>query len=61
MDEISVSNDMVSNTAIHWQGAKSVFLKTTGHEKCMVSVCLADENKLKPFFVFRAAKRESKS
>ena len=61
MDEISVSNDMVSNTAIHWQGAKSVFLKTTGHEKCMVSVCLADGNKLKPFFVFRAAKRESKS
>ena len=64
MDEISVSNDMVSNTAIHWQGAKSVFLKTTGHEKCMVSVCLAakaDGNKLKPFVVFRAAKRESKS
>ena len=41
MDETSVLNGMVSNTTIHWQGAKSVCLKTTGHEKCMVSVCLA--------------------
>ena len=63
MDETSVSNGMVSNTTIHKQGAKSVYLKTTGHEKCMVSVCLAakaDGTKLKPF-VFRAARRESKS
>ena len=46
------------------QGAKSVCLKTTEHEKCMVSVCFADKGdgtKLKPFVVFRAAKRESKS
>ena len=43
---------MVSNTTIHKQGVKSVSLKTTGHEKCMVSVCLAakkDGTKLKPF------------
>ena len=55
---------MVSNTAIDKQGAKSVCLKTTGREKKMVGVCLAakaDGTKLKPFFVFRAAKRESKS
>ena len=61
---IIVVDGMVSNTKIHWQGAKSICLKTTGHEKCMISVCLAakaDRNKLKPFAVFRAAKRESKS
>ena len=54
---------MVSNIAIHWQGVKSVRLKTTGHEKCMVSICLAakaDRTKLKTFVVFCAAKRESK-
>ena len=41
MDETSVWNDMVSNTTIDRQRAKSVCLKTTGHEICMVSVCLA--------------------
>ena len=64
MDETSVSKCMVSNTTIHKQGAKSVCLKTTRHKKCMVSVYLAakaDGTKLKPFFAFRAAKRESKS
>ena len=64
MAETSVWNDMVSNTTIDKQGAKSVCLKTTGYEKCMVSVCLAakaDGTKSKPFSVFRAAKRESKS
>ena len=60
MEEISASNGMVSNTTIDKQGAKTVCLKT----KCMVSVCLAakaDGTKLKPFVVFRAVKRESKS
>ena len=64
MDETSIWNDMMFNTKIDKQGAKSVFLKTTGHENCIVSVCLAakaDGTKLKPFVVFRAAKRESKS
>ena len=64
MDETSVSNDMVFNTTIHKQRAKSVCLKTTGQELCMVSVCLAakeDGIKLKPFVVFHAAKGESKS
>ena len=64
MDVTSVWNDMVSNTAIDKQGAKSVCFKTTGHEKCIVNVCLtakANGTKLKPFVVFRPAKRESKS
>ena len=57
MDETSVWNDMVSNTTIDMQGTKSVCLKTTGHEKYMVRVCLAAKSngtKLKPFVVFRA-------
>ena len=64
MNETSVLNDMVFNTTINKQGAKSACLKTTGIEKCMVSVCSAakaDGSKLKPFVVFRATKRESKS
>ena len=55
---------MVSKTTIHKQGAKSVCLKTTGHEKCMVRVCLvakADRTKLKTFAIYGPAKRESKS
>ena len=64
MDETSIWNDMVSNTTIDKQGVKSVCLKTTGHEKYMVSVGLAakaDGTKLQSFVVFCAAKRESKS
>ena len=52
MGETSVWNDMVSNTTVDKQRAKSLSLKTNGHEKCMVSVCLAakvDGTKLKPF------------
>ena len=37
MDETPVWNVMVSNTTVDKQGAKSVCLKTTGHEKCMGS------------------------
>ena len=43
---------LVINTTIDKQGAKSIGLKTTGHDKYMVSVCLAaktDGTKLKPF------------
>ena len=64
MDETSTLKGMMSNTIIHKQGAKFVCLKTTGNEKCMISVCLAAKakgTKLKPFVVFREAKRESKS
>ena len=64
MDETSVWNDIVSNTTINKQGAKSVCLKTSVHEKCMVSACLAakaDGAKLKAFVVFYASERESRS
>ena len=55
---------MVSNTTVDTVGAQSVPLKTTGHEKVMVTVCLAakaDGTKLKLFIVFRGAKRETKA
>ena len=61
---VDVWNNMLSNTTIHWQEAKSVRLKTTGHEKYMVSVCLAakaDVTKLKRFVLFWTAKIESNS
>ena len=64
MDETSISNSLVFNTAIPKKGAKSVYLKTTGHGRFMVSICLAarsDGTKLKPFGVFCAANRKPKS
>ena len=64
MDETPVWDDMVSTTTVDLYGANSIRLKTTEHEKVMVTVCLmakADGTKLKPFIVFRGAKRESKS
>ena len=63
MDETAVWDDVVSNTTVDRVGASSINLKTTGHEKVMVTVRLsarADGTKLKPFIVFRAAKRETK-
>ena len=64
MDETAVWNDMVSETNFEATGAKDVPMKSSGHEKVRVSVCLAaklDGTKLKPSNVFGAAKRESKS
>ena len=64
MDETPVWNDMVSNTTVEKTGSKDVPMKTTGHEKVRVSVCLtarADGTKCRPFIVFAGAKRESKS
>ena len=55
---------MVSNTTVDTVGAQSAPLKTTEHEKVMLTVCLApqaDGTKLKLFTVFRATKRETKA
>ena len=63
-DETAVWNSMISETIVEATGAKNVPMKSTGHEKVRVSVSLAaklDGTKLKPFIVFGAAKRESKS
>ena len=60
MDETPVWADMVSDTTVDKTGARTITMKSTGHEKCRVSVCLtakADGSKLKPFIVFKNAKR----
>ena len=64
MDETAVWNNMFSETTAEATGAKDVQMRSTGLEKVRVSVCLAAKlhgTKLKPFIVFGAAKRESKS
>ena len=64
MDEIPVWDDMVSNTTVEKTGSQEVYMKSTGHDKVCVSVCLAgkaDGTRLKPFIVFKGAKRERKS
>ena len=61
MNETAVWADMVSSTTVDVTGKKEICLKTTGHEKVRISVCLsakADGTKLKPFIVFGGAKRE---
>lgn len=45
------------------RGVHSVHLKSTGHEKSKITVCLtatADGEKKKPFIVFKRAKRDVK-
>ena len=61
MDETAVWHEMISNTTVTDKGAKSVLLKTTGHEKSKVTVILvtkANGDKLKPYIVFPGHKRE---
>ena len=64
MDETDVWPQMVSDTTGYNLGFHTINLKSTGHEKCCVSVCLiakADGAKLKPFIVFKNAKGETKT
>jgi len=57
MDETPVWMDMVSDTTVDKTGSRTVTMKSTGHEKSRVSVCLtakADGTKLQPFIVLKA-------
>eukprot|EP00794_Sanderia_malayensis_P013386 gene13386-14759_t len=63
-DKTPVWADMVSSTTVDVTGSKTISLKTTGHEKCRVTVGLAakgDGVKLKPFIVFKGAKQETEA
>ena len=63
MDETPVWSDIVSQTTVDACGKKTITMKTTGHEKSRVSVCLAaraDGTKLKPMIIFKGAVRETK-
>ena len=56
MDETACWFNMPSDTTIDVTGAKSVSVKTTGHEKNHFTVVLtakADRTKMKPFIVFK--------
>ena len=54
---------MPSETTVGKQGAKIVPIKTTGHEKQRITVCLtgkADGTEIKPFVVLSGVKLKSK-
>ena len=56
MDETPVWFDMPAVRTVESRGAKTVFVKTTSHEKTRFTVvlaCLADGTKLKPMVVFK--------
>ena len=61
MNETAVCHEIISNTTVTDNGAKSVVLKTTGHEKSKVTVTLATKatgDKLKAYIVFPGHIRE---
>ena len=60
MDETAMCHEMISNTTVTDKGTKSVFLKTTGHEKKVTVTLAAKANgdKLKPYIVFAGYKCE---
>jgi transposase-like protein len=56
MDETPVTFDLPSNTTIDETGARSVSIRTTGHEKTnftVVLTCMADGTKLPPLIIFK--------
>ena len=60
-DETTIWADMVSETTVDVTGTKTISMKTTGHEKCRVTVGLAakgDGTKFKPFIVLKGGKRD---
>ena len=62
MDETPIWADMPSKTTIDKRGLKIVPIKSTGHEKQHVTVCLAikaDGSKMKPFVVIPGKKVKS--
>ena len=58
MDETAVWKDMLSSTTVDKVGSKTISIKTTGHEKEKVTVCIAAKaDGTKPFIVFTTGKR----
>ena len=56
MDETPMQFDMPGNRTVNARGEKTVFVKTTGHEKThftLVLCCMADGTKLKPMVIFK--------
>ena len=64
MEQTAVWSDMLVESTIEKTGKKDIPLKTKGHEKVRVSVCLAAKANvtcLKPFIVFGGTKPECDS
>ena len=62
MDECAVWFDSSGNTTVETTGRRTVGIKTTGHEKANVTVCLtvsASGQKLMPYIVFKGGSREA--
>ena len=62
MDETAVWHKIIFNTKVTDKEAKSVVLKTLGHEKSKVTVTLAanaNGDKQKPYIIFPGHKRRS--
>jgi hypothetical protein len=56
MDETPISFDLPANTTVNEWGARSVSIRTTGHEKTNFTVvlsCMADGTKLPPIIIFK--------
>ena len=56
MDETPMTFDLPPNRTVNPSGAKTVMIKTTGHEKTRFTVvlaCMADGTKLKPVVIFK--------
>lgn len=56
MDETPVCFDIPSNRTVEQKGVKTVFIKTTGHEKTRFTVvlgCMADGSRLPPVIIFK--------
>jgi hypothetical protein len=63
MDETAVWFDMVGETTVHSTGAKSISIKSTGHEKSRFTVILTAAGsgvKFKPYVVFLGGSRKVK-
>ena len=59
MDETPVTFDLPSNITIDETGARSISIRTTGHEKTNFTVvlsCMADGMKLPPLIIFKLKK-----
>ena len=55
MDEATLTFDVPSNKTVDVQGAKTMDVKTSGHEKThftVVLACCVDETKLPPMIIF---------
>ena len=62
MDETPIWADMPTKTTVDQRGLKAVPIKSTGHEKQRMTVCLAikaDGSKMKPFVVIPGKKVKS--